>query len=77
MPFCKCYCHYFFLAPSFWHCLEGNAMCISKRQSPVDIKTKDVVKNNRIVPFDFSDLEDTERVKMEMRNNGHAGKHIP
>ncbi|CAG2213898.1 CA4 [Mytilus edulis] len=58
--------------PSFWHCLEGNEMCNSKRQSPVDIKTKGVVKNNRIVPFDFSDLEDTERVKMEMRNNGHA-----
>ncbi|XP_063401802.1 carbonic anhydrase 1-like [Mytilus trossulus] len=59
--------------PSFWHCLDGKAMCNHGRsQSPVDIKTNDVVTDNRIVPFDFSDLENTERVKMEMRNNGHA-----
>ncbi|CAC5395514.1 CA [Mytilus coruscus] len=47
-------------------------MCIGLRQSPVNIKTNDVIKNNRIVPFDFSDLENTDGVEMEIRNNGHA-----
>ncbi|XP_063401941.1 carbonic anhydrase 1-like [Mytilus trossulus] len=47
-------------------------MCASTMQSPVDIKTNDVVTNNIIEPFDLSELTETSGIKMEMTNTGLA-----
>lgn len=65
-----------FVAPPFWSCLENSEMCASTMQSPVAIKTKNVVKNNNIEPFDLSELTETSGIKMEMTNTGLAGIRI-
>ncbi|XP_071137077.1 carbonic anhydrase 12-like [Mytilus edulis] len=62
------------IPPPFWSCLENSEMCASTMQSPVAIKTKNVVKNNNIEPFDLSELTETSGIKMEMTNTGLAVK---
>ncbi|CAC5386564.1 CA [Mytilus coruscus] len=61
-------------APPFWSCLANSGMCAGTMQSPVNIETNDVVKNNQIKPFYFSGLWKTVGIKMELKNTGLGAK---
>lgn len=66
-------CHAFFTAPPFWSCLANYEMCAGTMQSPVNIETRHVVRNNKISKFRFSGLRKTAGTKMELKNTGLAG----
>ncbi|XP_063404227.1 carbonic anhydrase 1-like [Mytilus trossulus] len=62
------------IPPPFWSCLANYEMCAGTMQSPINIETRDVVKNNKISKFYFSELGQTEGIKMELKNYGHGVK---
>ncbi|CAC5391681.1 CA4 [Mytilus coruscus] len=62
------------IPPPLWFCLENSEMCAGTMQSPVNSKTRDLVKNNNIEPFDFSELQKTSGIKMELTNTGLSVK---
>ncbi|XP_063404222.1 carbonic anhydrase 4-like [Mytilus trossulus] len=62
------------IPPPFWSCLAGSEMCAGTMQSPVNIETRDVVKNNKISQFSFSGLRKTAGIKMELKNTGLSVK---
>ncbi|XP_076078862.1 carbonic anhydrase 15-like [Mytilus galloprovincialis] len=49
-------------------------MCAGTMQSPVNIETRHVVRNNKISKFRFSGLRKTAGTKMELKNTGLAVK---
>ncbi|CAG2204013.1 CA [Mytilus edulis] len=51
-------------------------MCAGTMQSPVNIETHRVVKNNKIGKFYFSGLRKTAGMKMELKNYGHGGWNL-
>lgn len=66
-------CYPCIIAPPFWSCLADYEMCAGTMQSPVNIETHHVVKNNKIGKFYFSGLRKTAGMKMELKNYGHGG----
>ncbi|XP_071135725.1 carbonic anhydrase 1-like [Mytilus edulis] len=62
------------IPPPFWSCLANYEMCAGTMQSPVNIETRYVVRNNKISKFCFSGLRKTAGIKMELKNTGLAVK---
>lgn len=63
-------------APYMWQFLPNCRECGGTRQSPVNIRSKDVIRTKNIPPFDFRDLRNTRHVKMTMLNDGRRGECI-
>ena len=61
-------------APHLWQFLPNCRECGGTRQSPVNIRSKDVIRTKNIPPFDFRDLRNTRDVKMTMLNDGRRGE---
>ncbi|NWI04375.1 CAH15 anhydrase, partial [Tichodroma muraria] len=61
--------------PLQWH--QINVACKGKRQSPVNIITRNVVHDKSLKPLTFEGYDVKGSAKWVMENNGHTGKYCP
>ncbi|NWV78062.1 CAH4 anhydrase, partial [Dasyornis broadbenti] len=61
--------------PARWH--QINTACSGKKQSPVNIVTRNVVYNKSLTPLTFEGYDVKGSGKWDVENNGHTGKSCP
>ncbi|XP_029312481.1 carbonic anhydrase 4-like isoform X2 [Cottoperca gobio] len=69
-----CYDDHCDFRPSHWHLLP-NSHCDGKRQSPIDIETKNTVTDKNLGAFTFTKFDDKHAIKY-MVNTGHSVKCV-
>ena len=66
--------NYAFVGPDHWADLDGkNSACTEKNQSPIDIKTGDVVYKRLMTTFTMKGYDNVQGT-LRLTNNGHTGK---
>ena len=66
-------CNYSPTGPAHWANMDGNAACGLKKQSPIDIVTKDVKYKDDLNEFVMSGYDEVQGT-LFLHNNGHSGK---
>ncbi|NWV89286.1 CAH4 anhydrase, partial [Machaerirhynchus nigripectus] len=61
--------------PPQWH--QINTACRGKKQSPVNIVTRNVVYDKSLKPLTFEGYDVKGSAKWDVENNGHTGKYCP